>query len=242
MKDTYLDVRAKDESGKSYLIEMQVLNVEGFEQRILYNACKTYAGQLNGGEAYHILTDVIAITITDFIMFKELDGVVNSFKLRAENGHVYHDDLELVFAELPKFDKTEDELTGDLDRWFYFLKSASSLQAVPKSMAADATIQHAFHIANKAGLSRGELDDQEHREIFIQDQRGALSLAKKQGLQEGIEQGIEQGIQQGDSKARIHIAQSLLEVLDDNAIANSTGLRLEEIQHLRKGDDKKSHY
>jgi len=236
MKDTYLDVRAKDESGKSYLIEMQVLNVEGFEQRILYNACKTYAGQLNGGEAYHILTDVIAITITDFIMFKELDGVVNSFKLRAENGHVYHDDLELVFAELPKFDKAEDALTGDLDRWFYFLKSASSLQAVPKSMAADAAIQHAFQIANKAGLSRGELDDQEHREIFIQDQRGALSLAKKQGLQEGIEQGI----QQGDSKARIHIAQSLLEVLDDNAIANSTGLRLEEIQHLRKGDDKKS--
>ncbi|MDX8406650.1 MAG: Rpn family recombination-promoting nuclease/putative transposase, partial [Mariprofundus sp.] len=33
MKDTYLDVQAKDEQGKSYIIEMQVLNVEGFEQR-----------------------------------------------------------------------------------------------------------------------------------------------------------------------------------------------------------------
>jgi len=47
MKDTYLDVKAKDESDKQYIIEMQVLNVEGFEQRILYNACKTYAGQLD---------------------------------------------------------------------------------------------------------------------------------------------------------------------------------------------------
>ncbi|MDX8414275.1 MAG: Rpn family recombination-promoting nuclease/putative transposase, partial [Mariprofundales bacterium] len=181
MKDTYLDVRARDESGKSYIIEMQVLNVEGFEQRVLYNACKAYVGQLDSGERYHELTDVIAITITDFMMFKELDGVVNSFKLRAESGLVYHDDLELVFAELPKFDKCEEDLADDLDRWFYFLKSASSLEAVPKSMAQDAAIRHAFTIANKAGLSREELDDQERREIFIQDQRGALSLAQKQG-------------------------------------------------------------
>jgi len=110
MKDTYLDVQAKDEQGKSYIIEMQVLNVEGFEQRILYNACKAYSGQLDSGQSYHTLTDVIAITITDFLMFKELSEVVNRFKLRAASGHVYHDDLELVFAELPKFNKCEDEL------------------------------------------------------------------------------------------------------------------------------------
>lgn len=40
MKDTYLNVRAEDEQGKSYIIEMQVLNVAGFEKRVLYNACK----------------------------------------------------------------------------------------------------------------------------------------------------------------------------------------------------------
>ncbi|MDX8413913.1 MAG: Rpn family recombination-promoting nuclease/putative transposase [Mariprofundales bacterium] len=222
MKDTSLDVKAKDESGKSYIIEMQVLNVEGFEQRILYNACKAYAGQLGRGEAYHALTDVIAITITDFIMFEELSEMVNSFKLRAESGHVYHDDLELVFAELPKFNKMEDALKNDLDRWFYFLKSASSLAAVPKSMDSNAAIQHAFSIANKAGLSRSELDDQEHREIFIQDQRGALSLAKKQG------------IEQGRDEASKKIAGSLLAILDDNAIASSTGLSVEEVQQLRK--------
>ena len=229
MKDTYLDVKARDESDKSYIIEMQVLNVEGFEQRILYNACKAYAGQLDSGTAYRTLTDVIAITITDFVMFKELTNVVNSFKLRAENGHVYHDDLKLVFAELPKFNKTEDNLANNLDRWFYFLKSASSLQAVPKSMAADRAIQHAFSIANKAGLSRAELDDQEHREIFIQDQLGALSLAKKQG--------IEQGIEQGNHEATLAIARSLLDVLDDNAIADSTGLSIAQVQQLKKDRD-----
>ena len=35
VKDTYLDVKAKLDSGISVIIEMQVLNVEGFEKRIL---------------------------------------------------------------------------------------------------------------------------------------------------------------------------------------------------------------
>ncbi len=44
MKDTFVDVRAIDEQGKHYIIEMQVLPVAGFEQRVLYNSCKKYAG------------------------------------------------------------------------------------------------------------------------------------------------------------------------------------------------------
>ncbi|MDQ6967185.1 MAG: Rpn family recombination-promoting nuclease/putative transposase, partial [Mariprofundaceae bacterium] len=216
-----------DEQGKSYIIEMQVLNVEGFEQRVLYNACKAYSGQLTSGQSYHTLTDVIAITITDFLMFKELSEVVNRFKLRAASGHVYHDDLELVFAELPKFNKSEDELSSVLDRWFYFLKCAGSLEVVPKCMEGDSAINHAFAIANKAGLSREELDDQEHREIFIQDQRGGLSLAKKQGREEGREEG--------EINTKISIAQSLLPLLNDAEIASSTGLSFEEVRKLRCG-------
>ena len=45
VKDTYLDVKAKLHSGETVIIEMQVLNVEGFEKRILYNATKSYAMQ-----------------------------------------------------------------------------------------------------------------------------------------------------------------------------------------------------
>ena len=169
MKDTYLDVKARDEQGKDYIIEMQVLNVAGFEKRVLYNACKTYAGQIGKGEDYHLLTETI--TITDFIMFSvdEMPEVVNKFKLRAEAGRVYSDDLELVFAELPKFDKGERELATVLDRWFYFLKTAGDLTAIPGALQGEPAIVHAFEIANKCGLSPEELDAQERREIFIQE-------------------------------------------------------------------------
>ncbi|MEZ5480445.1 MAG: Rpn family recombination-promoting nuclease/putative transposase [Thiolinea sp.] len=69
MKDTYVDVKAVCANGNTVIIEMQVLNVEGFGKRILYNAAKTYSAQLGKGEKYHLLNPVIALTLTDFVMF-----------------------------------------------------------------------------------------------------------------------------------------------------------------------------
>jgi predicted transposase/invertase (TIGR01784 family) len=40
VKDTYLDVKAKLADGKTVIIEMQVLNVEGFEKRILFYSAR----------------------------------------------------------------------------------------------------------------------------------------------------------------------------------------------------------
>ena len=42
MKDTFLDVKATISSGQTVIIEMQMLNVEGFEQRVLHNAVKAF--------------------------------------------------------------------------------------------------------------------------------------------------------------------------------------------------------
>ncbi len=234
MKDTYLDVRARDERGKWYIIEMQVLNVAGFEKRILYNACKAYAGQIKRGEDYHLFTDVIAITITDFVMFGELADIVTKFQLRAQTGQVvYSDDLELVFAELPKFTKTEPELETVLDRWFYFLKHAGNLEAVPASLQAEPAIVEAFDIANKAGLTPEELDDQERREIFIQDQRGALMLAEQRGVEKGREEGLEEGLKKGRDEEKLRIARALLDMMDDALIAEKTGLSPDSVRQLR---------
>ncbi len=234
MKDTYLDVRARDEQGKWYIIEMQVLNVAGFEKRILYNACKAYAGQIKRGEDYHLLTDVIAITITDFVMFGELADIVTKFQLRAQTGQVvYSDDLELVFAELPKFTKTEPELETVLDRWFYFLKHAGGLEAVPANLQTEPAIVEAFDIANKAGLTPEELDDQERREIFIQDQRGALMLAEQRGVEKGREEGLEEGLKKGRDEEKLRIARALLDMMDDALIAEKTGLSPDSVRQLR---------
>ena len=39
----------------------------------------------------------------------------------------YNDDIELIFVELPKFNKELDELENIKEQWIYFLKNAGSL-------------------------------------------------------------------------------------------------------------------
>jgi len=78
---------------------------------VLYNAVKNYSIQLNRSEDYNLLNPVIALTIVDFIMFKESDKVLNRFKLLEKEEFInYNDDIELIFVELPKFKKELDEL------------------------------------------------------------------------------------------------------------------------------------
>jgi predicted transposase/invertase (TIGR01784 family) len=82
VKNTYLDIKAKLATGETVLIEMQVLNLEGFEKRILYNAAKVYSIQLSTGDDYPLLNPVIALTITDFLMFPEIEPVISRFILK----------------------------------------------------------------------------------------------------------------------------------------------------------------
>jgi predicted transposase/invertase (TIGR01784 family) len=55
IKDSYLDVKATITGNKTVIIEMQVLNVLGFEKRVLYNAAKAFSIQLGVGEDYALL-------------------------------------------------------------------------------------------------------------------------------------------------------------------------------------------
>ncbi len=204
MKDSYVDVKAILSNTKTVIIEMQVLNVEGFEKRVLYNAAKAYSTQLKKAEAFDTLEPIIALTITDFIMFKELPQVMSYWHVREKEHFIkYSDDIELIFIELPKFTKAETELITIADKWIYFIKHAGDLDFIPTSFQEPMLLE-AFDIANTAGLSEEELEIQFKRKDFIWLQKGALEKAKKDGFSEGknagIQEGIEQGIQQGIQK------------------------------------------
>jgi predicted transposase/invertase (TIGR01784 family) len=231
IKDTYLDVKAKLNNGTSVIIEMQVLNIEGFEKRILYNAAKAYSIQLGIGQSYSSLNPVIALTITDFVMFSEINQLTSRFILKEKdfliNYPIY--DLELVFVELPKFDKALMALETLADKWLYFLKHAIDLDVVPESMNLVPEIKQAFEFAREGNLSAEELDELEHQEFFIQDQHNAIVKALKQG--EKI--GEEKGLAQGKREAKLEMVEQLLDILDDAAISNMSGLSLPEIADLR---------
>jgi predicted transposase/invertase (TIGR01784 family) len=92
----------------------------------------------------------------------------------------------MVFVELPKFHKELGELETLTEKWIYFMKNTSNLETVPETMGTVPEIQKAFGIANQANLNRQELEDLEKREMFIEDQRGAIIKGRQEGQQELI--------------------------------------------------------
>ena len=112
LKETYLDIKATLNNGSIIVIEMQVAIMSGFNKRVAYNLAKAYANQLVTGEYYPQLNPVIALTITDFILFQETKDVINKFLFQEEKKKmkILEEELRLIFVELPKFQKKIDEL------------------------------------------------------------------------------------------------------------------------------------
>lgn len=237
MKDSYVDVKAILSNKKKVIIEMQVLNVEGFEKRVLYNAAKLYSTQLQKSADFATLEPIIALTITDFTMFDSVTDVISYWRLREKKTLLtYNDDIELIFIELSKFTKTAEELAGVADKWIYFIKNAGTLDFVPKTFTESALLE-AFDIANTAGLSEEELEAQWKRRDFIMLQRGALDKATKDGLRQGLQMGMQQGMQQGIRQTQMATAKNMLkDGLPIEMIRKYAGLTQDEIERLQQED------
>jgi len=235
MKDSYVDVKAVLSNQSKVIIEMQVLNVEGFEQRILYNAAKLYSTQLKQADRYATLEPIIALTITDFVMFPEIPKVTSYWNLREREYLLkYSDDIELIFVELPKFSKQESELTSITDKWLYFIKHAGELNFIPQSFT-EPQLREAFDIANTACLSEEELEVQFKRHDFIRLQRGVIEkLAKTEQELAKAEKDAQEALAQGVAQGKRETAQNMLrENIPVDTISKCTGLSREEIEQLR---------
>jgi predicted transposase/invertase (TIGR01784 family) len=233
IKDSYLDVKATIAGNKTVIIEMQVLNVLGFEKRVLYNAAKAFSIQLSVGEDYTLLNPVIALTITDFEMFPGQERIISRYRLKEKDDLTdYSDDIELVFVELPKFSLELDELETLTDKWLYFLRSANKLKSAPANLDEIPALHHAFEVAKQSKLSKKELEILEKREMFLHDNRNAILKARQDGESQGLAAGLAAGEAIGERKKAMEIARSLLNLLDIETISQKTGLSLSEIRAL----------
>ncbi len=186
LKLSLVDVKCFDERGRHYVVEMQVLNVEGFEKRVVYNTSKAYVMQLRTGEGYPGLDDVVGVTICDFLLWPgPMPGgtpvpMLSRWRMQEQHGGALGlSQVQYVFLELPKY-ASGDEPQGTIDRWAYFFREAENLAVVPPALSAP-PYREALEVARMAGFSAGELDLYDRAKIAEQDARGALSLAERQG-------------------------------------------------------------
>ncbi len=216
-KSTILDVRAKDKSGNSYIVEMQVTDKKGLDKRITYYSAKGYASQLNASENYYILKPVIFIGILNFEYLQNPSYLSRHLILDTESREHKLKDLEFTFIELPKFQKTEQELQTPVEKWVFFIKNAENLTVIPANVN-DEGLKSAYQEADRHTWTKEELEEYEYARMRETDEIAReLFVEEKAALRKQTE-----------------IAKKLLQSpLSNEDIANYTGLPLEQITQLR---------
>jgi len=191
-KQSIVDVLCTDEKGAQYIVEMQVAHAKGFEKRAQYYAAKAYVSQMQVGEAYDKLKEIIFLAITNFKMFPD--------KKEYKSDHVILDkktctqdlkDFYFCFLELPKFEKSIDELETVVERWAYFFKHATETkeEELEKIIGSDEVIREAYEALDQFSWSPEELNTYEQAKKRELDAAAILAQQKAEGIEEGIKKG-----------------------------------------------------
>ncbi|MBD9293124.1 MAG: hypothetical protein EGS78_00705, partial [Bacteroidales bacterium] len=186
--------------------------------------------------------------------FKYEDDEMTEHRYRlmeATSKKLMTDKLEFVFVEVEKFDKGEDDLETDLDKWLYLLKNMSNLLDRPEKLR-DRIFTKLFDVAELA-----QLDDEDRikyikamnteRDTYNQieyaretGREEGHKVGKEEGLKEGKEEGKEEGRAEGAKQKSFDIAKRMLEKgIDIETISELTGLTAEEVSMLKDRSDPK---
>ncbi len=129
-KQLILDIKAQDQTGRLFNVEMQMVPHAGLRDRLLYYWAKLYATQLIEGENYTLLRPVISICFLDSVLFKEVSAFHLLFQLVSLNTKlILTNHLQMHLFQLPRFTKKLEELTDPLDKWLYFLNNGKQMDS-----------------------------------------------------------------------------------------------------------------
>lgn len=219
-----VDVRCTDQAGKTYIVEMQADFEPDFRQRCQYYVSCELSSQLDVKEPYGNITPVILVAVLDFTIFPEHNRVLTHHTVTdMYDNKSYLEDMGFHFIELKKFEKTENQLTNDIDRWIFFLKYAAKYCKSPEKVAKkNRAIVTAFQIVDQVNWSKQELATYERRVDVMRRQRSKITDALKKGRAKGAHE-----------KARAVAKQLLTEGLQMNLIEKVTGLSEDEIKKIK---------
>ncbi len=235
-KQSLIDVLCKDETGRQFIIEMQVARMQGFEKRAQYYASKAYSRQLLPGEDYTQLKEIIFIAITDFVMFKDKEEYYSTHVILDKETHAHHlKDFSFTFLELPKFDKEIDELENLIEKWAYFFKHAEETKEgdLERIVGSDQVIYRAYEALNRFSWTEIELNTYEQEEKRERDAQAII----KQKLIDAEAKGEARGKAEGKAEGVVQTLEAISLIKageSDAAISEKLGLSLEVIEALRK--------
>jgi predicted transposase/invertase (TIGR01784 family) len=227
-KLSVLDVKAIDESGAIYDIEIQLATRPGLMQRLVFYGCELFADQLRAGDDYTKLKPVVIIALLEESIWPESKQLHHRFILTdSDSGRQMENTLSVHTLELEKYNLSEADLApaSTLERWLFWLLYADDYEA-DRLLALFPDKD--FQLASGTLIEISEMTEDktmyDAREKAIRDQQWAINVARDEGLSLGLNQGKIEG-----KVEVIQVLQAILGIPVTNA--SDLGKRsLEELQ------------
>jgi len=203
-KLTIVDVKANDQSGRIFQIEIQLAYYTDLPARMVYTWGDIYCKQLQSGSDFANLKPTYSIWLMGKNAIKDDDKYVHAYKLRDETGKLLTDHGGIWLLELEKFSAVHVE--NEQERWLQFFKTGNSLnddhelpdwmntqemrQAMSTLRQFSEKDKDYFAYQARQNYIRqqmtvyGELDATKLREQQVIAERDALALREQQALAE----------------------------------------------------------
>ena len=257
-KDSIVDVRCTDQTGRQFIVEMQVHWTPAFKQRVLFNASKAYVRQMPSGTRWEMLQPVYVLSLVDAIFEPDLPEFFHPYHIVHElHSDRVIDGLHLYFVELPKFTPqthTERRITA---LWLRFLTEINEQTRIaPAELMDDAQVRKAVELVETSAYTDAQMLAYDEFWNAVSTENSwmyQLDLAQEKVRQaEEKVQKAEEKVQEAEEKAQEQVRQAKIEARMEaehavkvdtarklkalgmvaEAIAQVTGLTIEEVAAL----------
>lgn len=215
------DLYCENGKGEKFIVELQKTKQNFFKDRTVYYSTFPIREQAKRADWNYELNAVYTVAILDFV-FDEDKADPNKFRYDikltdTETNKVFYDKLTFIYLEMPKFNKTVEELETRFDKWLYVIRNLNRLDKVPDKLR-ERVFEKLFETAEIAKFTPDQVRYYEDSLKYYRDLKNSLDTAK----------------QEGKEQREIEIAKrALAKGLSIEDVIDLTGLSREKIERLK---------
>lgn len=215
------DLYCENEKGEKFIVELQKTKQNFFKDRTVYYSTFPIREQAKRADWNYELKAVYTIAILDFVFDEDKDEP-NKYRYDIkltdiETKKIFYDKLNFIYLEMPKFNKSVDELETRFDKWLYVIRNLNRLDKVPDKLR-ERVFEKLFETAEIARFTPEEVRSYEDSLKYYRDLKNSLDTAKDEARLKRDIEIVKNAEQMG---------------LSDEEIVQLTGLSLDQVKELK---------
>ena len=182
------DLYCENEKGEKFIVELQKTKQNFFKDRTVYYSTFPIREQAKRADWDYELKAVYTIAILDFVFDADKEEPKKfryDIKLKdIDTNKVFYEKLTFIYLEMPKFNKSVDELETRFDKWLYVLRNLNKLDRVPDKLR-EQIFDKLFETAEIARFTLDQVRSYEDSLKYYRDLKNSLDTTREEGKIEG---------------------------------------------------------